>query len=69
LNHETLAVRASCPLVVRASCPLDMYLITPGSAIKELRRIETGNYSHKTPVVAPTNIVVFCRKFSGQDYL
>ncbi|MFM5944955.1 MAG: hypothetical protein ACKPE1_12945 [Dolichospermum sp.] len=25
MNHETL--------VVRASCPLDMYLITPGSAV------------------------------------
>ncbi|MFM5895899.1 MAG: hypothetical protein ACKPE1_31090 [Dolichospermum sp.] len=26
MNHETL--------VVRASCPLNMYLITPGSAVK-----------------------------------
>ena len=28
LNHKTL--------VVRASCPLDMYLITPGSAVYEV---------------------------------
>ncbi|MBO1067384.1 MULTISPECIES: hypothetical protein [Nostocales] len=28
MNHETL--------VVRASCPLDMYLITPGSAVYEV---------------------------------
>ena len=28
MNHETL--------VVRASCPLDMYLITPGSAVKAM---------------------------------
>ncbi|MBO1045052.1 MAG: hypothetical protein ACK5CG_08315 [Aphanizomenon sp.] len=39
LNHETL--------VVRASCPLDMYLITPGSAVLSvlLFRVEfVGDY-------------------------
>jgi hypothetical protein len=29
LNHETL--------VVRASCPLDIYLITPGSAVSQIQ--------------------------------